>query len=158
MPSALRRLTVGDLFDRYIKDVSPMKRGARWEILRLARLLADPIGDIKLTDLTAAHMADWRDRRLKSVTGATVGREMTLINHVFRLAMREWQWLSANPLADIQAPRKSPPRDRRITPAEITAILTATGHTPGTASTRLSAPPASPPSGGLKMIPNARSH
>lgn len=126
--------SLGDAFRRFAREVSPTHRGARWEILRLSALELDPIASRRLAALAAPHFADWRDRRLEQVSGATVAREMTLIRSVLRRAWKEWHWLRANPLADVKPPRSPPSRKRRITDDEVTRVELACGLADGLAA------------------------
>lgn len=125
--------TVGDVLDQYEKDVSPGKRGARWEILRL-RLIGEkkvegkPFRTILLADLKPSHISAWRDVRAKEVAGASVSREMSLLSHALLVARKEWGWLVSDPMKDVRRPPDSPPRDRRITDAEIDRITLALGY------------------------------
>lgn len=109
----------GDLLDRYAREVSPGKKGARWEIIRLERLQRDPLAKVQLAELKPSHFADWRDRRLKEVQASSVLREMQLMSGVINRAVKEWGALSSNPLASIQKPRKAQARDRLPTTEEI---------------------------------------
>ncbi len=116
-----------ELFDRYAREVSPQKRGARWEVIRLERLAKDKIGDIRLSKLAPADFADWRDRRLTEVAPASVNREMVLMSAVLTRARKEWGLLATNPLSDVSKPSKPPPRDRRVSQAEIDRLLEVAG-------------------------------
>lgn len=119
--------TVKDAFDRYAREVSPGKRGARWELLRLDALAKDTLANVKLFDLRPSDIAGWRDRRLKSVSGSTVNREMNLISNVFNIAVKEWHWLKESPTKDVRRPREAPPRDRIIAPGEIETLCLVLG-------------------------------
>ncbi len=112
-------MTFGDLLDRYGREVSAQKRGARWEILRITRMQADPLGRIKLGDLEPRHFGEWRDRRLGEVTPGTVRREMVLLTHALNVAVREWGLLQANPMDGVRRPPEPPARDRLPTADEI---------------------------------------
>lgn len=114
--------TVRDVFDRYARDVSPTKRGARWELLRLKALSKDPLADIKLSDLKPADVGRWRDRRLKDVTGSTVNRELNLISNCFNIAVDEWGWMLESPTRKVRRPPSSKPRDRIITDHELEVL------------------------------------
>jgi hypothetical protein len=72
--------------------------------------------------------AVWRDRRLRTVSGPSVAREMNLIGHVFTVALKEWCWLERNPMSDVRRPKQAPPRDRRVSPEKIERIKVATGY------------------------------
>lgn len=122
---------VRDVFERYRDEVSIGKKGERWERLRLNRLAKDSLGDVKLKDLKAAHVADWRDRRLKQVKGSTVNRELNLISHCFEVARSEWHWLQSSPTKDVRRPKESPPRDRLITENEIERVCWSLGFEEG---------------------------
>lgn len=121
------RMPLGDLLERYARERSPAKRGARWEIVRLERLRGDPVAAIPLCDLRPADLTDWRERRLGEVAPGSVAREMTLLNTVLNTARREWGLLSANPLQDVRKPRQPPPRDRLPTDDEIERLAHAAG-------------------------------
>ena len=120
-------LTVTDILTRYKETVSPTKRGERFEILRINKILTDPIAEVKLFDLRAFHVAEWRNQRLKEVSPSSVAREMTIIKHAFEIARKEWHWLESNPANDVAKPKTPPPRDRRITDEEIEQVLAALG-------------------------------
>lgn len=134
--------TVRDALNTYAEKISPTKRGERWEVIRLS-LIADKevqgrkFGDIKLADLLPAHIAAWRDSRLRgtpehpAIAGASVSREMSLMSHAFKVAHEEWGWLTHNPMKNVRRPPDSKPRDRLITNAEIEAITLALGYQEG---------------------------
>jgi len=117
-----------DVLTRYQAEVSAHKRGARWEAARIGLLLRDPIAAVSVRALAAPHVAAWRDRRLAAVSGASVRREWTLLSHACTIAVREWHWLRANPFAEVRRPPAPPPRQQRIEPATIEAILHAAGY------------------------------
>lgn len=116
--------TCGDAFDRYVDEVSLHKRGHRWEAIRLraigaCELNGIKIKDIKLSEVSTATLGAWRDLRMKTVTGSTINRELTLVSHVFSTARKEWKWISENPTTDVRRPATARPRDRMPTQAEI---------------------------------------
>lgn len=118
--------TMRELFERYRDEIAPTKRGQRFEIIRLNALCRGPLADINPVTLHSDDIRSWRDERLKSVSAATVLRELTQISSVIRHAREEWGLpLETNPVADIRKPSAPPPRDRRISPEEETAILEA---------------------------------
>lgn len=117
--------TVADAMERYGEEVTPHKRGWRAEGIRLQAIVKHdkfPV-KIKLHELTAQHLADWRDARLKQVARGSVLRDMTLVGHVLEVARREWQWLSANPMKDVRKPAEPDHRERIITGPEIRKML-----------------------------------
>jgi integrase len=128
--AAPKGVTVKSLFNRYARDVSPGKGGARWEILRLAALQRDfPVFAGPLAGLTPEAMAAWRTERLAQVSAHTVNREMNVISAVLNHAMKEWQTpgLASNPVRAIKRPPIPAPRQQRVRKSDLDAILVLLG-------------------------------
>lgn len=127
--------TLEDVLRRYAEEVSPAKRGARWELIRLKAFETSshrPLPTaMKLSQITAAHLSAWRDARLKVVSAGTVLRDMDLLSAVFEVARRDWQWLKINPIKDVRRPSADPHRDRVISWQEIRGMLRALGYKGG---------------------------
>lgn len=119
--------TLGAALLRYSREVSPTHKGEKWEIDRLRLLGRDEMAKRHLPTLRAAHVADWRDRRLKEVQPASVAREMTLLRSVLETARKEWGWLHANPAKDVKKPASPASRKRRIPQDEIDRLALALG-------------------------------
>lgn len=120
-------ITLGEVFDRYAREVSDKKRGAHWEIVRLNLLSRDKLAKVRMRDLKNTDLSDWRDRRLRDVAPASVLREKQLISAVLTTARRDWGLISHNPVQQVQWPSKPRPRSRVPTPAEIEAIRAIAG-------------------------------
>jgi integrase len=121
-----------DALERYRNEVTPTKRGRRWEALRIDAMLATgtlpldtPIGRIQPDDFNA-----WRAARQREVKPGTILREFGILSAVFETARREWRWVPANPVADVRKPPAPAHRERIISRAEARQILRALGHTP----------------------------
>lgn len=124
--------TLRDALRRYAEDVSPTKRGERWELVRLTAYerQALPI-ERKLCDLTTADLALWRDARLAVNARGSVLRDMTLLGHVLEVARREWQWIDKNPMADVRRPAEPDHREVLISGSQTRRMLRSLGYTPG---------------------------
>ncbi len=116
------RRPVRELLHKYRDTVSPHKQGARWEVNRLNALAGDPLADVPCNALDAPHIAQWRDRRLQSVSGETVNREWNLLSAVFTVAINEWRMLDRHPMTSVRRPAGNPPRERLALPAEVEAL------------------------------------
>lgn len=131
------RTTLREALQGFARDVSPSRRGKKWELVRLNALAAGgddaPITfvDLELRNLTPDHFAGFRDRRLKQVAAGTVLRELTLLSAVLEWARLEKRWLPQNPIRDIRKPRQPPARTRLIKPDETRRILLALGYEGG---------------------------
>jgi len=129
-----------DLIERYIKEVTPPKRGARAEEFRLNRMVGlgkekdgqprkrDELANVRLPELSTEHIAAWRDRRLKQVSVASVLREWATLAHACAVAVAEWKWLTVNPCVGVKKPEPPKARTRRIPDDEIERILLASGY------------------------------
>jgi integrase len=115
-------LTVLALFERYEKEVSAHKKGQRWESIRLKALGRDRLASVRLRHLDSPHVAEWQERRLQAVSGASVRRERNLLNNVFEIARKEWRWLGKNPFEGVRRPKDGKSRNRTATPTEITKL------------------------------------
>jgi integrase len=118
-------VTVKELLERYKLNVSPEKKGSRWEVIRLEHMQRDKLGKVNLRHLDSPHVADWQERRLAVVASATVRRERNLLNNAFEIARKEWRWLRKNPFEGVRRPKDGKARTRLATPAEIEKLLEA---------------------------------
>lgn len=121
--------TLGQAMDKYAKECSPGKKGARWEIVRLEKLQRDPLADISLLRLTSEDVEAWIKRQTH-LEGSSINRELTIISAVLKAA-RRWKWVSNNIMPDVQRPKDPPHRTRRIAPTEHEALLLALGYRKG---------------------------
>lgn len=122
------RHTLTEALVRYSAEVSPTKRGVRWEQVRLAMFGRDPVADLRLDQVTPEALALWRDRRLAAVSAGSVLREMTLMRSVLEQCRREWQWIDANPLQEVRRPREPDHREVLIHVWQIRRMLRALGY------------------------------
>lgn len=114
--------TVAQALERYEREVSPKKRGARWEKLRLTAFGKAVIASKPLNRLTEDDIARWREDRLHAVSGATVRREMNLWQSVFEVARKEWKWIDRNPVDDVKKPASPKARRRGVKDEEVKAL------------------------------------
>src|SRR5690348_12773347 len=74
---------VRDAIARYLKEITPQKKGARWERVRFNKFLSYPICNKRLSAVKSTDFSEWRDNRLKEISGASVRREMVLWSSPF---------------------------------------------------------------------------
>lgn len=127
LPGSAGRTRLADVLTRYAREVSPAKRGARWEMMRLERMCLDPIGAIAMRDLSQEDFAAWRDRRLREVAPGTVRREMNLLSHVMTIAIKEWRMIRESPIRGVRKPQEPPRRERLPTAGEVERLLHVAG-------------------------------
>lgn len=135
-------ITFGTLMERYRDEVTTTKRGKKWETTRINLLLKDPLADVRLPNLDQPNFAEWRDRRLKSVSAASVLREWNILSSACSIAVKEWKWLPTHPMRGVKRPETPRARDRRPSQKEIDSILYILGYdgtTPSTITSRVGA-------------------
>ena len=121
-----QQTSLADVLERYRREVTPAKRGAADENLRLRAMAQRPFARIRMSSLTSSHLAAYRDERLKVVSGATVNREFNILSHAIETARREWDiYLPANPCALVRRPPQGRPRNRRLQGDDEQRLLTA---------------------------------
>ena len=102
--------TFGQAITKYLETVSVTKRDAvDWEKRRFDYLL-EHFGDIPLSQIDSRLIGEWRDERLKTVTGSTVMREVGLFRNLMLIALKEWKWISENPFDGVRLPTVNQPR------------------------------------------------
>lgn len=124
--------TLDEALSRYLKRVTPTKRGERWEELRISRFRRElKFRHRPLHEIEADTIADWRDERLLDVSAATVRRELNVLSSIWSTAIKEWRWTKNNPVRDIRKPPKPKDRTRTIAEAEADILVLALGYTGG---------------------------
>ncbi len=112
--AAPKAVTLGDLLQRYCKEVTVHKKGQPQEERRISRLLRDPITKVLLANLTSAQLATFRDKRMLDGVRATQ-IDLVIVRHCLNLAKREWGvTLPSNPVNEIKIPNGVKHRSRRL--------------------------------------------
>ena len=81
--------TVGELLNRYDREVLPTHKGQQAERYRLGNLKRH-FGDMRLADLTSKEVAKYRDSRLEQVSPASLKRELTIFSQALATASKDW--------------------------------------------------------------------
>lgn len=123
---AAERTSLAQVLERYRREVTPTKRGASEEDVRLRAMAARPFARTRMARLTSSVLATYRDERLQTVSGATVNREFIILSHAIEIARREWDiHLPANPCRLVRRATAGRPRNRRLRPGEEERLLSA---------------------------------
>lgn len=107
---------------RYRDEVTPTKRSCAGETKKISVFLKDPIADVSLHDLNTTHFGQWRDRRLSTVSPASVLRDWNVLSAVCRRARDEWKWMTINPFKGLDKPKEPKARDRIPTEKELETL------------------------------------
>ena len=119
---------LGELLDRYEKEVSPLHKSHQVEKYRL-KILKRHLGDISITRLSPALLCKYRDTRLGTVSPASLKRELVILSSVINTAIKEWGInLQNNPVSMVSLPKIARGRDRRLEAGEEAKLLACSGE------------------------------
>ena len=123
-----KRRTVADAIDRYLEQVLPSKSPGtvRGQLLRL-RWWRKELGDRLLADMTTALLVEYRDTLSARYAAATVHFFLSVLSHVFTIAVREWEWMEENPLHKVSRPKLPRGHVRFLSDAEREAAYSVRG-------------------------------
>lgn len=126
-----KKHTLGEMIDRYILDVLPLKKKS--EDNQKPQLLwwKKEIGSNLLADVTPALIAEQRDKLLREPiekkgtlrSPSTVVRYLAALSHVFSTAMKEWGWIDDSPMRKVTKPKEPRGRVRFLSDEERSALL-----------------------------------
>lgn len=122
--------TFGEILKRYKREITPSKKSAHIEEVIIDNLLKTDLSKLKMTALSGVALAEWRDDRLREVSGSTVNREIDVVSSVINLARKEWGIHIENPVTLIRRPPKGKARERRLVADEEKRLLDALEETP----------------------------
>ena len=116
-------MTVGQLIKRYQTDIIPKQKAHQSALVRCRRLRR-MLGKINLSDLSPAHLASYRDERLKSIKPNTLKRELSILSSAINTAIIDWGIpIPSNPVAMTRIPKYDDSRDRRLKDGEEEKLL-----------------------------------
>jgi integrase len=121
-----RKIALGELLIKYADEVSPSHKGCVAETCRLKSIARRWIGELDIRYLTKQHFIQYRDDRITVVTGSSVGSELALMKRVLDTAVKKWGYgIPYNPIRDIEFPKGSTARTRRLVGDEKERLLIA---------------------------------
>ncbi|MBR7519871.1 site-specific integrase [Pseudomonas juntendi] len=124
------RTTLTEALDRYAREITELKKGAKQEMTRINKWKKHALADKGLAALKSSDFALYRDGELKEgKSTATVRLDLAIISHLFTVAIKDWgiQGLS-NPVMKLRMPKGAKERDRRPQSFELTAVIEKAGE------------------------------
>lgn len=139
--SEAKKHSLAETIDRYLKEVLPHKAKAGANQKAQLAWWKDKLGHCLLADVSSALIVEQRNRLLQESKApkcknppadaipklrapATVVRYLSALSHVFSTAMKEWEWVEQNPVLRVKKPKEPRGRDRFLSEAERTRLLT----------------------------------
>lgn len=127
--TAAEQVTLAEVIDRYITEVSPRKRGGADEVIRLRAMKRHRFTKFNMAALSAKVVAEYRDERLKTCKASTVVRDLGMLSSMINHCRREWGIAITNPVSQIRKPSMPPGRDRVLSTEEKSRLLAALAPT-----------------------------
>ena len=127
-----KRQTVADMVDLYLEEVAPQRPRNLVNTRRHLLWWKSKIGQMLVSDVTPAVVSRLRNELVskpgpkgKQRAGATVVRYLASLSHAFTIAMKDWCWVTDNPVLKISKPRQSRGRERYLSDDERQRLLAA---------------------------------
>lgn len=120
------KTTIGELIDRYIQEVTPLKKSAKNDRQRML-FLKNHFGYYTASQLQSKHIATYRDKRLaEGKQGSTVIKEIGSLSHLIDVSIKDWGIPLINNVAKlVRKPKQARGRDRRLADGEEQILLQA---------------------------------
>lgn len=129
-----KKMTLRQCFERYLKEVSPKKKGKETALREGKRFMQfctnsshEPLGNLmdkSMSKIEPHHIAEWKLNRLNHVANSSVIRDKNFLSHVFSTA-KEWGYIEETPFGGKVKFNEDDDsdRERRVTEQEIEEIL-----------------------------------
>ena len=120
--------TVKELLERYLRDHSAVnkssssQRSDRSVSVHLIRAFGDLTLKELRPSLIAAHKAK---RRAEGAAAKTINIELGILSHAFQLAVKEWEWVTENPVIRVSREKVRNVIERWLTTEEEQRLLAA---------------------------------
>lgn len=109
----------------YKKTVTINKRGAAIEAYVINIWLQTKLAHLTLDAINVSQLAALRDTWIVDRTPSTLQKRFALLSHLFEVARRDWHMPLANPVKELRKPEIHNQRTRRVSDAELHAVLAA---------------------------------
>ena len=112
-----------DLARRYIEEISVLKKCYMDERSKILQFIKEPWSNYPINRIMPHTINKWKENALKTLAGGSVNRKLDVISSMYTTFKRKWGYPVENSVLSIRRPKKSAPRDRRLSNAEIDKLL-----------------------------------
>jgi len=119
--------TFKELAEKYINEYAKInKRSWQKDQERLNNHLIPFFGEMIVTEISPKVISAYKGHRYKKdIAPATINRELTIMKHMYTMAVKEWEWCRDNPVKRVRMEKEGPSRDRWLTYEEEKRLLDA---------------------------------
>jgi len=122
-PPKVDHTTLLDVLQRYQREITPQKKGAKVEEYRLGVLMRSSLAKMRLAAIRSTDIAKYRDARKAAAN--TVKNELNTLSAVFEVCRLEWGIEISNAVRGLKRPKAPGGRDRRLYPGEQDILMNA---------------------------------
>ncbi len=118
--------TFKEAMDKYLNGYSKRSKAASSHVRDMcgAKHLLPVFGQCMLADIGPSSISEYKvKRREEGASAQTVNLELSLMSHVFTIAMKEWEWVKEHPVKMVARERKDRPKERWLTLEEEGRLL-----------------------------------
>lgn len=119
-------MTVADLLDRYVREESRYK-ASRSDDKQRAETVKNTLGGFGVTEITPAHLNQYKRQRLAVRAPQTVTHELNLLHRAYTVGVEEWGLVLPRGVPRTARPKLPPGRERRVRSDELQRLLACTG-------------------------------
>lgn len=127
-----KRHTFGDLVDRYIKEVIPLKPKNGSNTKHQLLWWKSKLGAYTLSDVNAplivqfrTELQTMRTHRKTVMSPSTVVRYLAALSHAFTIAVKDWGWVDDSPMRKVTKPTQPRGRERFLSDDERQRLMEA---------------------------------
>jgi integrase len=121
--SEANKTTLKQLLERYEREVSSKKR-TRSDKYLIKNIMQHDLVDKVLSHVSSSGIAEFRDKRLQTVSGSSVNRELSILSDCINKAINEWGcYIRENPVKVGLRCKENPSRTRRLMTGEYEKLM-----------------------------------
>lgn len=117
--------TIDEMMAKFMKEHAPkVATNTQSSYSASLKHLSSYFGNAKLTAITPKRIYDYKVLRYsEEAKPATINRELAMISKAFSLAVKEWEWVSENPVSKVPKEKENNERDRWLSYDEEKRLL-----------------------------------
>jgi hypothetical protein len=117
------KTTLKQLIERYEREVSSKKRTSSDKYL-IKNIMRHDLVNKVLSHISSSDIAQFRDKRLETVSGSSVNRELSILSDCIKRAINEWGcYIRENPVKVGLRCKENPSRTRRLFAGEYEKLM-----------------------------------
>jgi len=117
--------TFVQLVAKFMKEHAPkVSESMQRSYATSSKHLIEFFGEMNLLSISPKDITEYKVlRREAGLKPATINRELAMLSKAFNVAIREWEWLTSNPVSRVSKEKEDNERDRWLTVDEEVSLL-----------------------------------